>query len=348
MKTKSLQAIDFFCGAGGMTQGMKMAGVKVVAGIDIDKNCKETYETNHPDTKFFLKDIKKLPRTFLEKECGVKRNEDSLVFIGCSPCQYWSILNTDRRSSEGTKGLLKDFWRFVRYYKPGYVVIENVPGMKRNSRASGLDDFLLMLGRNGYKVDDAIINAKLYGVPQSRKRYILIASRVKHSISLPIQETQPSILKGFIGVRNGFPKISHGHKDANHFLDTVSTLSDRNVRRLKMTPKNGGTRLAWKDDPELQLEAYKGRDDSFRDVYGRLRWDKPASTITTRFNGISNGRFAHPDEDRGLSLREGAMLQTFPKEYSFRCSSSKVASRLIGNAVPPELARRIAQSICVA
>lgn len=345
MRKQRLKAVDFFCGAGGMSRGMKMAGIRVIAGIDIDVECRATYEANHPHSKFFLEDIKGFKTTLLEKECGIKRNDDTLVFIGCSPCQYWSILNTDKRSSHGTKGLLEEFWRFVNYYNPGHVVVENVPGIKRKASESGLENFLANLRRKRYKFDEGILNAKDYGVPQSRKRFVLIASRVKESIRLPEPDGQEAVLGDFIGERNGFPVLESGHRDGADFMNTVANLSEVNLRRLKLTPKNGGTRSAWKDDPELQLEAYKGKDDSFRDVYGRLRWENPSSTITTRFNGISNGRFAHPEEDRGLSLREGAVLQTFPDDYKFACNSSNVASRLIGNAVPPELARRIAESI---
>ena len=345
MRKKPFKVVDFFCGAGGMTEGMKMAGMKVLAGIDIDEECKETYEANHPEAQFFLKDIKELSRTFLEKECGIERNDDALVFIGCSPCQYWSILNTIRKPSIKTKGLLDDFWRFVSYYKPGYVVIENVPGIKRREAESGLDKFCRRLEKKGYAIVADVLNAKNYGVPQSRKRFVLIASRVKQSICLPNPEKE-AVLADFIGSRNGFPVLQSGHKNDNDFMNTVSALSEKNLRRLKLTPKNGGTREAWKDDPELQLATYIGKDDSFRDVYGRLRWDKPASTITTRFNGISNGRFAHPEEDRGLSLREGAILQTFGKDYMFQCKGPTAASKLIGNAVPPQLAYRIAKCIC--
>ena len=179
MKDDVLRVVDFFCGAGGMSQGMKMSGMKVLVGIDKDKDCKDTYEANHPDTRFLLKDIRYLPRTFLEKECGIRRNDDSLIFIGCSPCQYWSNLNTDKKSSKGSKWLLEDFWRFVSYYKPGYVVIENVPGIKRRASESGLNKFCEKLKRNRYAIVSDVINAKDYGVPQSRKRFILIANRVK-------------------------------------------------------------------------------------------------------------------------------------------------------------------------
>ena len=341
----SLQIVDFFCGAGGMSHGMKMANLEVLAGIDIDRDCQATYQKNHPEAKFLLEDIRKVPRTFLEKAYGIRRNDDNLVFIGCSPCQYWSILNTERRSSEATKGLLGDFWRFVCYYRPGYVIIENVPGIKRKEIESGLSRFRKQLGSKGYKIDEDVINAKFYGVPQSRKRFVLVASRVKKSVRLPSPTKEQAVLKDFIGDEKRFPALRSGHRDPNNFMNTVSDLSEKNLSRLRKTPKNGGTRMAWKDDPELQIPAYRGKDNSFRDVYGRLRWDYPSATITTRFNGISNGRFAHPEQDRGLSLREGAALQTFPDDYVFCSSSSNVASKLIGNAVPPELAYRIAKSI---
>lgn len=345
MTKNPLKVVDFFCGAGGMSMGMKMAGLNVIAGVDNDKDCQKTYEANHPASKFFLRDLRKLPRTFFEKECGVERNDDSLVFIGCSPCQYWSVLNTERKSSEDTKGLLEDFWRFVSYYNPGFIVVENVPGIKYKESASGLKKFREGLGKKGHQIAEGIIDVQYYGVPQTRKRFVLIASRVNKSVSFP-KPGRESILRDFIGSHNGFPVLESGHRDEN-FMNTVATLSEKNLRRLKLTPKNGGTRAAWKDDPELQLRAYKGKDDSFRDVYGRLRWDKPSSTITTRFNGISNGRFGHPEEDRGLSLREGAVLQTF-KDYLFVCKHAKTAAKLIGNAVPPQLAYRIAKSICAA
>ncbi|CAJ2377685.1 MAG: DNA (cytosine-5-)-methyltransferase [Arenicellales bacterium IbO2] len=345
MTSKILKVVDFFCGAGGMTQGMKMAGLRVLAGIDIDPECEGTYRTNHPNSEFLLKDIKKLPSNFLKKKCGVEPDDDHLVFTGCSPCQYWTFLNTDKRSSAKTKGLLGEFWRFVRYYNPGYVVVENVPGIKTWSDKSGLDKFHARLEKKGYSVKMEVINAAYYGVPQSRKRFVLIASRVGKSIGIPRRTEKPALLKDFIGEHNGFPELKAGHRDSCNFMHTVSALSEKNLARLKSTTPDGGTRMAWKDNHELQLKTYRGRDNSFRDVYGRLRWNMPASTITTRFNGISNGRFAHPEEHRGLSLREGAALQTFANNYVFKSASIKAVARLIGNAVPPELARRIGMAL---
>ena len=190
--------------------------------------------------------------------------------------------------------------------------------------------------------DHGIINANYYGVPQNRKRYLLLGTRVLDNIQSPEEKYDKNLtVRNFIGVRNGFGAVAEGYKDETEFRHTTSFLSEKNKKRIRKTPKNGGTRLSWKDDPELQINAYRGKDTMFKDVYGRMFWDKPAPTITTRFNSLSNGRFGHPEEPRAISLREGATLQTFPKTYIFRGSREASIARLIGNAVPPELARRI-------
>jgi len=342
-----LKAVDFFCSIGGMTYGFREAGIDVIAGIDIDNSCKETYEFNNPGSKFIQADVMDLSFEDLKKQTGIKENDDNLVFIGCSPCQFWSIINTVKTKSEKTKNLLTDFQRFVEHFKPGYVVVENVPGILKKAEQSGLNNFIRMLEEGGkYKVDKGIINANHHGVPQNRRRFTLIASRIKKDISLPeTKKENKNIVKNFIGVWNGFPKIKAGHVDKTKLKHTAAALSDNNINRIKLTPKNGGTREAWGKDTNLQIDAYRGKDQSFRNVYGRISWDKPAPTITTRFNSLSNGRFGHPEENRALSLREGATLQTFPKSYDFKEKSSGRIARQIGNAVPPELAKVIAKQL---
>ncbi|MCC9109376.1 DNA cytosine methyltransferase [Neisseria gonorrhoeae] len=146
-------------------------------------------------------------------------------------------------------------------------------------------------------------------------------------------------------MENGFPKIMVGHQDETDFMHSCAGLSDINLKRLALIPKNGGNRLAFAHIPELQLECFIGKDNSFKDTFGRLWWDKPAPTITTKFFSISNGRFAHPEEDRALSLREGATLQSFPRNYVFKAGSRDKIARLIGNAVPPMYAEKIGRAI---
>lgn len=341
-----LKAIDFFCGAGGMTYGFRLAGIKVLAGIDNDVECKETYELNNPDSDFIHADINHLSESDFQKRTGIQRNDDSLVFIGCSPCQYWTQINTRKTKATETKNLLKEFRRFVDHFKPGFIVIENVPGLLKRKEESKLDDFLEHLKQIGYAYAYGIINANHYGVPQRRKRFILAASRVVKSIKIPEPKEDLSlVIKNFIGVGNGFPKIEAGHEDDSDFLHTAARLSEKSILRLKKTRPDGGDRWDWKDDPYLQIEAYKGKDHIFRDVYGRMSWDKPAPTITTKFIRTSNGRFSHPEEHRGLSVREGATLQTFPKSYVFKGPNNGSIARQIGNAVPPELSRRIGETL---
>jgi len=323
-----------------MSYGMRQAGIHVVAGLDSDKNCQETYLKNNPDAQFILTDITEAGTQILS-EAGIKTDDDNFVFIGCSPCQYWSIINTDRKKSEQSANLLTHFQRFVEYYNPGYVVIENVPGIKHNADKSKLNAFIDFLEKHEYSYDEGIINANFYGVPQNRKRFVLIASRVRRNIKLPAPDSAGPVTRNYLGIENGFKKIAAGHKDETGFRHSSSRLSETNFKRLVLTPKDGGTRKSWSTREDLQLETYKGRDNCFKDVYGRMFWNKPAPTITTRFISLSNGRFGHPDENRAISLREGAALQTFPHSYTFCSDSMKTTAKLIGNAVPPELARRI-------
>jgi len=339
---KSLKALDFFCCAGGMTEGFENAGINVVAGIDIDPDCKETYEENHPNSKFILEDIKKLKTNYFFKKMNIQKNDDSLIMIGCSPCQHWTIINTEKKKSEPSKNLLLDFKRFVRYYKPGYVVIENVPGIELNQKDSGLQEFLSFLKRNKYKFNKEILDMSKYGIPQKRVRFVLLATRNKTDIFLPNKKKKIKTLSDTI---KNLPVIKAGSRNKINNLHRSPKLSDVNIKRLKLTPKNGGTRSAWKDNPELQIEAYKGKDNMFRDVYGRMKWDVPASTITTRFNSISNGRFGHPTQNRAISLLEGALLQTFKKSYSFFGKSDSIIAKQIGNAVPPSFAKQLAKNI---
>jgi DNA (cytosine-5)-methyltransferase 1 len=340
------KAVDFFCSGGGMSYGMQQAGIKIVAGIDSDSTCKDTYISNIKDASFILADVFDLKESDLEQRLSLQRNDDNLILIGCSPCQFWSIINTTREKSQRSKNLMKEFRRFVEYFMPGYVVVENVPGVLRRQEESGLGDFIIWLQRNGYIVNSGIHEVSEYGVPQHRKRFTLIANRVTSRFIEPGKSTGKKLtVRDVLGERNGFPKVEAGHKDNTAFMHTVAGLEDINIKRLKLTEKDGGTRLAYADDPKLAPQCHKYNKDSFRDTYGRMWWDRPSPTITTRFFSISNGRFAHPEEDRGISLREGAVLQSFPKSYIFKTTSIANTARMIGNAVPPKYAEAIGKAI---
>jgi DNA (cytosine-5)-methyltransferase 1 len=250
-------------------------------------------------------------------------------------------MNTDKRKSRKSIFLLTEFERFVDWFRPGFVLIENVPGLQSKKRPAILPQFKKFLRQRDYAIAHGVINAVDYGVPQKRKRYLLIATRLTKRIEMPAPSGTKLHVRDRIGTHNGFAQIKAGHSDNTMFRHSAAALSPMNQQRISRTPVDGGTRASWRGDAELQIPAYKGKDRNFTDVYGRMFWDKPAPTITTRFNSLSNGRFGHPQENRAISLREGAVLQSFPKRYVFRGGNAAEIARQIGNAVPPALARRV-------
>lgn len=341
-----MYAIDFFCGGGGMTFGLRQAGIPVIAGVDFAEDCRTTYESNNAGSAFVCADVKQLPLNYFEENFDiVRRNDDELLMVGCSPCQYYSIINTSKDKSKESKDLLLDFQRFVEYYNPGYILVENVPGIIKKE-GSVLPAFLQFLNEYNYNVKYGIVNMSYYGVPQTRRRFSLVASRLGE-VRMPDRDSKPKLLSEYIGTKRGLKNIPAGHFDPSDFMHSTMRLAPINMKRLLRTSKNGGSRIEWKDDEELQLKCYIGKDNSFRDVYGRLRWNRPSSTITTNFIKITSGRFAHPCENRGLSIREGARLQTFPDSYVFRGRNMTVNARIIGNAVPPEYARRLGELLLI-
>lgn len=340
---RCLKAIDFFSGAGGLTNGLMAAGISVLAGIDNDGSCKETFEKNNTGAIFLMKDIAKYKPEDLENDLNIKKNDDDMIFAGCAPCQFWSIIRTSKEKSKKTKNLILDFQKFVEYFKPGFVVVENVPGIS-SKKDSPMGNFIAALEFFDYDVAHDVTDMSLYGVPQKRRRFTLLASRVA-KISLP-KATEKTITVGdVLGIKNGFSKIKAGTKDKTKFLHTAASLSKKNLERLSMTPKNGGDRSNWQNKKKYQLPCYASGEKNFYDTYGRMWWSKPSPTITTKFFSVSNGRFVHPEENRAISLREGATLQTFPKDYQFFGTSIASVAKMIGNAVPPKFAKIIGEQI---
>ena len=234
MKKKiQYKAIDFFCGGGGMTYGLRQAGIDVIAGIDFDKDAKATYEYNNPHSTFIEVDIKELENEYFERIFKIKKKDDKLIFVGCSPCQFYSIINSDKTKSLKSKDLLLDFARFLEYYKPGYLLVENVPGITTN-KESILPDFLNKLKNMGYKkVVHKVVDMGYYGVPQHRRRFSLIATRLKNmDIRLPSADKNQITLDKVIGEINVFPKVIAGHRDNTDFNLTVAVLSDISLRWL--------------------------------------------------------------------------------------------------------------------
>jgi len=336
-----MKAYDFFCGAGGLTRGLLDAGIEVVAGFDYDERCKTTYEHNNPGVKFVQADINTIRSKDLDLPSRPGQYDD-LVFAGCAPCQPFSSQHKGRRK-EGDARLLGMFGRLVEAVLPGHVLIENVPGIARVSGRSTYRRFLKMLEANEYGYDCRVLDAKHYGVPQNRRRLVLWARR----------RGNPSLPTGKYGTRRRpvrtvrlaiahFPAIAAGesHRDVpNH---VAARITEVNLERLRATPSDGGDWRAWPG--HLRLECHRGDYGGHTDVYGRMRWDCPAPALTGRCHSISNGRYGHPEQDRAISLREAAALQSFPDGYEFFGSNKHIALQ-IGNAVPVRLAEQIGKHI---
>jgi DNA (cytosine-5)-methyltransferase 1 len=336
-----LKAVDFFCSIGGVSLGFKQAGIEVLGGIDIDLTCLETYEKNI-GAKFLNADVSHLEKDKLIRTFGISRNQDNLIFVGCSPCQYYSNIKTDKTKSCKTRLLLEDFQEFVEYFKPGYVFIENVPGLDKKPE-SPLGKFKEFLKVNNYNFQDEVLNAKYFGVPQNRRRYVLIASRIKKVVLPKPENKNLKTVRDAIGNYKIFYPIKAGTSDKTSFLHTSAKLSDKNLKRIKKTKHDGGDHRSWQNEAELQVPCYKYHNGHY-DVYGRMFWDKPSPTITTRFVSYSNGRYGHPEQDRAISLREGAMLQSFPENFIFYSDSQGTVAKMIGNAVPPKLAEAVGKT----
>ena len=336
-----MKAFDFFCGAGGLTRGLLDAGIEVVAGFDCDERCRYTYEYNNPGVRFIEADIRDINLNDLVTK-GRMRKYDNVLFAGCAPCQPFSSQRKgNERRHDAT--LLGEFGRLVEAALPGYVLIENVPGIARVRGFSTFRRFLRMLEANDYLFVYDILDTKCYGVPQNRRRLVLLASRyLRPSLPEPKYGTP---LRPFRTVRQAishFPAISAGecHPDIpNHIAASISEL---NLERLRHTPHDGGDRRSW--PKRLRLKCHKGNYEGHTDVYGRMYWDRPAPALTGRCHSISNGRYGHPEQDRAISLREAAAIQSFPDGYEFFGSNKHVALQ-IGNAVPVRLAEHLGKHI---
>jgi DNA (cytosine-5)-methyltransferase 1 len=330
--------VDLFCGAGGLTRGLIDAGVHVVAGVDLDEACKHPYEKNNGST-FHTLDVTNLKASDLESWFG---NAAVRVLAGCAPCQPFSSYS-QRYDTIGTErwGLLHQFARLVREVLPDIVTMENVPTVTKHTV---FDDFVATLKDQGYEVWYDVIDCAEFGLPQRRRRTVLLASLYGE---IKLREPNASESKTVEDVLKGLAILRHGGTNENDPLHTASRLSDLNYERIKAS-KPGGS---WRDWPEhLVAKCHRKKTGkSYPGVYGRMRWDEPAPTLTTQFYGFGSGRFGHPSQARGLSLREGAILQGFPRDYSFVPAGEpiqfKVLGRLIGNAVPVDLGRVIGESI---
>jgi len=329
------RAIDLFSGCGGLTQGLKSAGFEVVGAIEIDPIAVATYAANHPEVTVKQADIGTVKPSGFMNELGLGVGDIDLL-CGCPPCQGFSKIRTKngaRSNRDARNGLSSEMLRFAEAFRPKAVMMENVPGLAKHKSFKALCSGLRRLG---YVVYTQVTDVQLFAVPQRRRRLILLAGlgfKIALAPSAQIQRTVRSAI--------GTMPIPGESGDALH--DYPERRSEQVMRMIRDIPKDGGSRT---DLPkERQLACHKDRD-GFYDIYGRMAWDEVAPTITGGCFNPSKGRFLHPEQDRAITLREAALLQTFPRRYHFDLSRGKEAAALmIGNALPPEFIRRQAVQV---
>jgi DNA (cytosine-5)-methyltransferase 1 len=335
--TPVVKVVDLFCGAGGLAFGLKTAGLTVAAGVDLDGSCQYAFEENCGG-EFSKKSVVDLTAQELE---GWFAGADVRVLAGCAPCQPFSTYSQSRKSKDDRWTLLNQFKRLAIETLPEIVTMENVLGLSGQEVWS---DFVSALEEKKYYVSWSEVDCTRLGIPQSRKRLVLIASRLGPISLSPTVLEKTKTVKDVIGE---LPRIDAGEANPNDPLHVAASLSPLNLERIKIS-KPGGT---WRDWPEdLRAACHRKKSGkTYPSVYGRMEWGKPSPTMTTQCYGFGNGRFGHPEQDRAISLREAAILQSFPADYKFIAETEVVSfsklGTLIGNAVPPKLGEAIGVSI---
>lgn len=328
-------AIDLFSGCGGLSEGLRQAGFRVGAAVEIDELAAETYARNHRSTHLWHQDIRALSPRTVARNLGVIKGDVALV-AACAPCQGFSRLRTLNRSEpadDDRNDLVLCVLPFISSLLPRAVMLENVPGAQNAPQMSYVQ---ARLRRLGYLFRDAVLDVADYGVPQRRRRYILIGTRQE-------RPEFPTRVAHRATVRDAIAQLPPPGDSGDPVHDVTARQSSRVARLIADIPKDGGSRSAL--SRRRQLSCHR-TCDGFSDVYGRMAWNQPAPTITSGFVNPSKGRFLHPDENRAITPREAALLQGFPPNYYFSMRRGKyAAAELIGNAVPPQFARRQARAL---
>lgn len=338
--THLASVVDLFCGAGGLSHGFKNEAFKVAAGIDIDESCRFPYEKNN-DAPFVRKDVGKLTAKEIDDLFipGTKR-----ILVGCAPCQPFSTYN--QKNEDPNWKLLNAFGDIIEASKPDVVSMENVPRLLAFRGGAIFNAFVAKLKAADYNVVWDVLYGPDFGLAQTRSRLVLLASRLG-PVKMPVPSHEAARHRTVRDEIGALPSLAHGEVDKHDPLHRASRLSDTNARRIAGA-KPGGT---WRDwDQDLVADCHKvSTGKGYSSVYGRMSWAAPSPTITTQFYGFGNGRFGHPEQDRALTLREGALLQGFPRDYQFVAPGERVhfkrVGRLIGNAVPVTLASAIARAV---
>jgi len=333
------EVVDLFCGVGALSHGLKLAGCKILAGYDMDERCRYAFETNNGG-QFIKRDVGKMSAYEIMSHYSGKA---PTVLAGCAPCQPFSSYK-QRYAEDPQWGLVTKFAELAAEVQPDFITMENVPALRRYKNGEVFKKFKAILNDAGYPIRATIAKCELFGVPQNRRRLVVVAAHKRKIGRLPPAENVGMTVRQAI---ESLPAIAAGEADPTDRLHVASALSPLNMRRMKVS-KPGGT---WRDWPEELRAACHRRPSgkTYPGVYARMEWEKPSPTMTTQCFGFGNGRFGHPVQDRAISLREAALLQSFPADYRFLPESEEPAmkevGRWIGNAVPVELGRAIGKTI---
>jgi DNA (cytosine-5)-methyltransferase 1 len=354
-RTKSaptLTAVDVFSGGGGLTVGLKRAGFTVVSAVEVEKNAFTTYKANHPDVHAFKQDVRTIRGSSLHKLSPTGKID---LLAGCPPCQGFSSLTVTRKTLDPRNELIREMGRLVEEVQPRAVMMENVPGLAVKGKAL-FDEFLGTLRDLGYVVRWGVLQVANFGVPQNRRRLVLLAGR-RFVVELP-EATHARIPKNGLkpwrtlrDVITGMPtpvtlaEAKERGTPAQFDWHVVRNLTKANQLRLENTRAGVSRKYL---PTELRPDCHKGRDEGYHNVYGRMSWDKVPVTITGGCTTLSKGRFGHPEENRTISVREAALIQTFPRDYLFDTPYMDYACDIIGNALPCDFAEVVARQCAVA
>lgn len=340
-----LNAIDLFSGAGGLTVGLKRAGFNVIAAVENYEPAAKTYGANHKTTKLLIRDI----RTVKGNEIVTLADRKEIHLIaGCPPCQGFSSLTSKYKRDDPRNLLVLEMTRIIREINPSMVMMENVPGLAYKGRAI-LDEFIAQLQLLNYKVNYDILQIADYGIPQMRRRLVLLAGKgfeihlplATHTANLPSEDTALKPWKTLVdAIQPDNPPVTLEYANKNgsprkYNWHVIRDLKPISIARLKALSEGAGRR----DLPvSIRPKCHKESDKGFQNVYGRLSWSQTPPTITGGCTTPCKGRFGHPEEDRTISVREAAYIQTFPKNYRFGTDYMDTVCDLIGNALPCDFA----------
>ncbi len=325
-------AVDVFCGSGGVTEGLRLDGWKVLAACDIDAAVATTYRANHPRTKLVNGEIQD-EATIEDLAAKVACRHVDMVVV-CAPCQPFSSQNRVR-GEDKRKDLIVRALAVVERLQPTTVFFENVPGLASTAYRPILDALRARLFELGYALSQPMVrDAADFGVPQRRRRFIMFAARSIAAVDAFVSKDARAQRRSVRDAIGDLPSLRSGEADANDVLHRARDHQPIAIARLQNIPTDGGSRSSL--PPHLELNCHIGRRTSFSDVYGRMAWSGPAPTLTTGCTDITRGRYAHPSQDRAITLREAARLQSFPDGYKFIGNAAQIAAQ-IGNAVPPAM-----------